>query len=201
MDLVCLDMESVLTPEMWIEYAHHSNHEELLKTSRDEPDYDKLMAFRISFLREHGITLKKLTNLFGELDPLPGAREFLDKLRGFAQVVIISDTFPQFAAPLMEKLGRPTLFANELMVDEEGFICGYKMRCKNSKLDTVRGLQSIGFETIAAGDSYNDIDMIRASRAGFLFHANEQIKKENPDVQAFDEYDDLLEAIKAALKR
>ena len=200
MDLVCLDMESTLTPEMWIEFAKRSGNDALLKTSRDEPDYDKLMNFRITYLRDNGIKLETLLDVFKDLEPLEGAREFLDELRSIAQVIIISDTFPQFASSLVEKLGRPTLFANELQVDDDGFICGYKMRCTNSKYDTVRGLQSIGFETIAAGDSYNDIEMIQASRAGFLFNANEQIKNEFPEIPAFTDYDKLLDAIKKTLK-
>lgn len=199
MDLVCLDMESVLVPEMWIEFAKGTDNEALTRTTREEPDYEKLMRFRIDYLREHNVTLSDLVAYFEKLEPLEGARTFLDELRRITQVIIVSDTFPEFATPLMEKLGWPTLFANGLEVDEQGYICGYHMRCQHSKLDTVKALQSIGFETIAAGDSYNDVDMIRASKAGFLFHASDQVKAENPDVKAIDTYDELLEAIKGAL--
>lgn len=199
MDLVCLDMESVLVPEMWIEFAKGTGNEALTRTTRDEPDYDKLMQFRINYLRERDVKLRDLVQFFEDLEPLEGAREFLDKLRRITQVIIVSDTFPEFATPLMEKLGWPTLFANGLEIDEQGYICGYRMRCENSKLDTVQALQSIGFETIAAGDSYNDIDMIRVSKAGFLFHASEQVKADYPDVAAYDEYDELFEAIRRAL--
>ncbi len=199
MDLVCLDMESVLVPEMWIEFAKGTGNEALTRTTREEPNYDKLMQFRIDYLREHAIKLSDLVVYFEKLDPLEGAREFLDRLRRITQVIIVSDTFPEFATPLMEKLGWPTLFANGLEVDEQGYICGYRMRCKHSKLDTVRALQSIGFETIAAGDSYNDVDMIRASKAGFLFNASDRVKDEFPDVEAYDTYDELFEAIRHAL--
>ena len=201
MNLVCLDMESVLVPEMWIEFAKGTGNEALMRTTREEPDYDKLMRFRIEYLREHDVKLSDLVAFFKKLEPLKGARDFLDKLRRITQVIIVSDTFPEFATPLMEKLGWPTLFANELEIDEEGFICGYRMRCKNSKLDTVRALQSIGFETIAAGDSYNDVDMIRISKAGFLFNASEQVKADCPEVAAYDTYDDLLAAITDALQK
>lgn len=199
MDIVCLDMESVLVPEMWIEFAHKTGIDELLKTTRDEPDYDKLMVFRIDLLRERGITIDSMIEICKTLDPLPGAREFLDELRSFAQVIIVSDTFPEFAMPLMAKLGYPTLFCNEMFIDDDGFFSGFKMRCEHSKLDTVRGLQSIGFDTIAAGDSYNDIEMIKASKAGFLINASDEIKAEFPDIQAFYTYGDLLDAIRGAV--
>lgn len=200
MNIVCLDMESVLVPEMWIEFARKTGIDELLKTTRDEPDYDKLMAFRIDLLRQRGITIDSMIDICKDLEPLDGARAFLDELRSFAQVIIVSDTFLEFAHPLMAKLGYPTLFCNEMFIDTDGFFSGYKLRCKNSKLDTVRGLQSIGFDTIAAGDSYNDIAMIEASKAGFLFNASDQIKAEFPGIRAFDAYDDLLDALRAAMR-
>ena len=199
MDVVCLDMEGVLVPEIWIAFSEESGIPELRKTTRDEPDYDKLMRWRIGVLKEHGLGLKEIQDTISRIDPLPGAKEFLDALRAEAQVIIISDTFTQFAMPLMKKLGYPTLFCNTLEVAEDGEITGFKMRCEQSKLTTVRALQSMGFDTIAAGDSFNDLAMIRASRAGFLFRTTEQIKKDNPDLQAFEEFDDFLAAIKAEL--
>ena len=199
MDIVCLDMEGVLVPEIWIEFSNEVGIPELRRTTRDEPDYDKLMKFRLGILDEHGLTLDKIQATIARIDPLPGAREFLDELRSFAQVIILSDTFTQFAMPLIEKLGRPTLFCNELVVGDGGRIVDYKMRCKESKLTTVRGLQSIGFETIAAGDSFNDLAMIQASRAGFLFRTTDALKADYPDVPAFEEYDELLAAIKQAM--
>ncbi|GEM_PF-33652 len=200
MDVVCLDMEGVLVPEIWIAFAEESGIPELKKTTRDEPDYDKLMKWRIGVLKEHGLGLKEIQDTISRIDPLPGAKEFLDALRAEAQVIIISDTFTQFAMPLMKKLGYPTLFCNTLEVAEDGEITGFKMRCQQSKLTTVRALQSMGFDTIAAGDSFNDLAMIRASRAGFLFRSTEQIKKDNPDLQAFEEFDDFLAAIRAELR-
>jgi len=200
MDVVCLDMEGVLVPEIWIAFAEESGIPELKKTTRDEPDYDKLMKWRIGVLKEHGLGLKQIQDTISRIDPLPGAKEFLDALRAEAQVIIISDTFTQFAMPLMKKLGYPTLFCNTLEVAEDGEITGFKMRCEKSKLTTVRALQSMGFDTIAAGDSFNDLAMIRASRAGFLFRSTDQIKKDNPDLQAFDEFDDFLAAIRAELR-
>ncbi len=199
MDIVCLDMEGVLVPEIWIAFAEASGIPELRRTTRDEPDYDKLMRWRLGILKEHGLGLKQIQDTIATIDPLPGAKEFLDELRKQAQVIIISDTFTQFAMPLMKKLGYPTLFCNSLEVADDGQITGFKMRIENSKLSTVKALQSIGFDTIAAGDSYNDLAMIKASRAGFLFRSTEQIKKDNPDLQAFEEFDEFLEAIKGAL--
>ncbi len=199
MDIVCLDMEGVLVPEIWIAFSKASGIPELSRTTRDEPDYDKLMRWRLGILKEHGLGLKEIQKTIGTIDPLPGAREFLDELRSLTQVVIISDTFTQFAMPLMKKLGYPTLFCNTLEVAPSGEITGFQMRIENSKYSTVRALQSIGFNTIASGDSYNDLAMIRASKAGFLFKSTPQIKADNPDIPAFDEFPDLLAAIKSAL--
>ena len=195
MDIVCLDMEGVLVPEIWIAFAEESGIPELKKTTRDEPDYDKLMKWRLGILKEHGLGLKEIQAVIEKIDPLPGAKEFLDELRSRAQVIILSDTFTQFAMPLMKKLGYPALFCNSLEVADSGEITGFKMRIENSKLTTVKGLQAMGFETIAAGDSYNDLAMIRASRAGFLFRSTDKIKADNPDLPAFEEYSDFLNAI------
>ncbi len=200
MDIVCLDMEGVLVPEIWIAFSEKSGIPELRKTTRDEPDYDKLMRFRLDILKEHGLGLKEIQETIEGIDPLPGAREFLDKLREKVQVIILSDTFTQFASPLIKKLNYPTLFCNSLVVAPSGEITGYKMRVENSKLATVKALQSIGFDTIAAGDSFNDLAMIRASRAGFLFRSTEKIIADNPDLQAFEEYDDFLDAILKQLR-
>ena len=199
MNIVCLDLEGVLVPEIWIAFAEASGIPELKKTTRDEPDYDKLMRWRLGILKEHGLGLKEIQATIEKIDPLPGAREFLDELRTFSQVILISDTFTEFAAPLMKKLGYPTLFCNSLEVADNGEITGFKMRVEQSKLTTVKALQSIGFETIASGDSYNDLGMIQASKAGFLFKSTEQIKKDHPELPAFEEYDELLAAIKKAL--
>ena len=199
MNIVCLDMEGVVVPEIWIAFAQASGIPELTRTTRDEPDYDKLMKWRLGILKEHGLGLKEIQATIATIDPLPGAKEFLDKLREKTQVIILSDTFEEFAKPLMEKLGWPTIFCNSLEVAESGEITGFKMRCEQSKLTTVKGLQSIGYDTIAAGDSFNDLGMIRASKAGFLFRSTESIKADNPDLEAFEEYDDLLEAICKAL--
>ena len=199
MDIVCLDMEGVLTPEIWIEFSRVSGIPELKRTTRDEPDYDKLMHWRIGILKEHGLGLKEIQAVIEKIDPLPGAREFLDALRDRTQAVILSDTFEEFAKPLLKKLGRPTIFCNSLVVAENGEITDFRMRVKNSKLSTVRALQSVGFETIAVGDSYNDLDMILASKAGFLFRTTEKIKADYPQLPAFSEYDDLLNAITNAL--
>ena len=199
MNIVCLDMEGVVVPEIWIAFAEASGIPELTRTTRDEPDYDKLMKWRLGILKEHGLGLKEIQATIATIDPLPGAKEFLDKLREKTQVIILSDTFEEFAKPLMEKLGWPTIFCNSLEVAESGEITGFKMRCEQSKLTTVKGLHSIGYETIAAGDSFNDLGMIRASKAGFLFRSTESIKADNPDLEAFEEYDDLLEAICKAL--
>ena len=199
MNVVCLDMEGVLVPEIWIAFAEASGIPALKRTTRDEPDYDKLMKYRLDILREHGLGLKEIRETIAKIDPLPGAKEFLDALRKETQVIILSDTFTQFGMPLMEKLGYPTLFCNELIVGEDGAITGYKMRCEKSKYTTVKALQSCGFETIAAGDSHNDLGMIRASKAGFLFKSTDAIKAENPDLEAFEEFEDLLAAIKKAL--
>ncbi|SDB01710.1 bifunctional phosphoserine phosphatase/homoserine phosphotransferase ThrH [Eubacterium oxidoreducens] len=199
MDIVCLDMEGVLVPEIWIAFANATGIEELKKTTRDEPDYDKLMKYRLDILKEHGLGLKEIQKVIATIDPIPGAKEFLDELRKITQVVIISDTFTQFAMPLMKKLNYPTLFCNELVVADNGEITDYKMRCPKSKLTTVNALHDMGFETIASGDSHNDLAMIQASKAGFLFKSTEQIKKDYPDIPAFDEFDDLLNAIKGAL--
>lgn len=199
MNIVCLDMEGVLVPEIWIAFAEASGIPALKRTTRDEPDYDKLMQYRLNILKEHGLGLKEIQETIAKIEPMEGAKEFLDALRKETQVIILSDTFTQFGMPLMEKLGYPTLFCNTLEVGKNGAITGYKMRCEKSKFTTVKALQSCGFETIAAGDSHNDLGMIRASKAGFLFKSTEQIKAENPDLQAFEEYDDLLQAIKAVL--
>ena len=199
MYLTCLDLEGVLVPEIWIAFAEATGIPELERTTRDEPDYDKLMGFRLNVLSEHGLGLKEIQETIAKIDPLPGAREFLDELRAFTQVIIISDTFTQFASPLMEKLGWPTIFCNELAMTPEGEIAGFRMRCKDSKLTTVRALQSCGFDTIAAGDSFNDLGMIQASKAGFLFKSTDAIKAEYPELPAYDEYDDLLAAIKEVL--
>ncbi len=199
MNIVCLDLEGVLVPEIWIAFAKESGIPELKRTTRDEPDYDKLMNWRLGILKEHGLGLKEIQETIAKIDPLPGAKEFLDKLRETTQVIIISDTFTQFAAPLMKKLGWPTIFCNTLDVADDGTITGFKMRCEQSKLSTVKALQSVGFETIASGDSHNDLGMIQASKAGFLFRSTEQIKKDYPQLEAFEEYDDLFEAIKKAL--
>lgn len=199
MNLVCLDLEGVLVPEIWIAFSEAAGIPELARTTRDEPDYDKLMAFRLGILDEHGLGLPQIQEVIAGIDPLPGAREFLDALRERTQVVIISDTFEQFARPLMRKLGWPTLFCNTLEVDGAGHVSGYRMRCEQSKLTTVRAFQSCGMQTIAAGDSHNDLGMIRASKAGFLFRSTDAIKRENPDVPAFEEYGDLLAAIEGAL--
>jgi len=199
MNIVCLDMEGVLVPEIWIAFAQASGIPELRRTTRDEPDYDKLMAWRLDVLRQHGLGLKEIQDTIAKIDPLPGAREFLDELRQLTQVVILSDTFEQFAKPLMAKLGWPALFCNTLEAAPSGEITGYKMRCPQSKLTTVKALQSCGFETIAAGDSFNDLAMIQAGKAGFLFRSTDQIKADYPDIPAFEEFPDLLRAIKAAL--
>lgn len=199
MNIVCLDLEGVLVPEIWIAFAEATGIPELTRTTRDEPDYDKLMNFRLSILNEHGLGLKEIQKTIATIDPIPGAKEFLDELRSITQVIIISDTFTQFAAPLMKKLGYPTIFCNSLEVAESGEITGYKMRVENSKYTTVKALQSIGYDTIASGDSHNDLGMIEASKAGFLFKSTEQIKADYPQLPAFEEYDDLLAAIKKAL--
>ena len=199
MDIVCLDMEGVLVPEIWIAFAEATDIPELKKTTRDEPDYDKLMKYRLAILKDRGLGLKEIQDVIAGIDPLPGAKEFLDELRTLTQVIVISDTFEQFAKPLMAKLGWPTLFCNSLVVAEDGSISDYRMRVEKSKLSTVKALQSIGFDTIAAGDSYNDLAMIRASRAGFLFRSTDKIKEDNPDLPAFEEFDDFLAAIKDAL--
>ena len=201
MDVVCLDVEGVLVPEIWITFAEHTGIEELKRTTRDEPDYDKLMQYRIDILNEHGLGLKEIQEVIEGIDPLDGAKEFLEKLKEITQVIIISDTFTQFAKPLMKKLGYPTLFCNSLEVAEDGKILSHKMRCEKSKLSTVKALQSVGFETIAAGDSYNDIDMILASKAGFLFRTTDQLKKDYPQYEAFEDYDSFFEAIKKELDK
>lgn len=199
MDIVCLDLEGVLVPEIWIAFSQASGIPKLKRTTRDEPDYDKLMKWRLSILKEHGLGLKEIQETIAGIDPLPGAKEFLDELRSITQVIIISDTFTQFAKPLMKKLGWPTLFCNTLEVADNGEITGYRMRTENSKLSTVKALQSVGFETIASGDSYNDMGMIKAGKAGFLFRSTEQIKKDNPDIPAYETFDELLSAIKGVL--
>ena len=199
MEIVCLDLEGVLVPEIWIAFAEETGIPELKRTTRDEPDYDKLMKYRLNILKEHGLGLKEIQETIAKIDPIPGAKEFLDKLRELTQVIIISDTFTQFAAPLMKKLGWPTIFCNELEVAENGEVTGFRMRCEKSKYTTVKALQSCGFETIASGDSFNDLGMIEASKAGFLFRSTEQIKKDYPQYPAFDTYDELLKAIKEAL--
>ena len=199
MNIVCLDMEGVLVPEIWIAFAEASGIPELKRTTRDEPDYDKLMRWRLGILKEHGLGLKEIQATIAKIDPLPGAKEFLDELRSMTQVIILSDTFEEFAKPLMEKLGWPTIFCNSLEVAESGEITGFKMRCAQSKLTTVKALQSIGYETIASGDSYNDLGMIQASKAGFLFKSTEKIKADHPELPAYEEFSDLMTAIKAAL--
>ena len=199
MNIVCLDLEGVLVPEIWIAFSSQSGIPELRRTTRDEPDYEKLMRWRLAILKEHGLKLSDVQNVIAKIDPLPGAKKFLDSLREVTQVVILSDTFEEFAKPLMKKLGWPTIFCNSLEVDKDGMLCGIRMRCAHSKLTTVRALQSMGFETIAAGDSYNDLEMIRASKAGFLFRTTEQIRADYPQYPAFEEYDDLLAAIEQAL--
>lgn len=199
MNIVCLDLEGVLVPEIWIAFAEASGIPELKRTTRDEPDYDKLMNWRLGILKEHGLGLKEIQDTIAKIDPIPGAKEFLDELRSITQVIIISDTFTQFATPLMKKLGWPTIFCNSLEVANNGEITGFKMRCEQSKLTTVKALQSIGYDTIASGDSHNDLGMIKASKAGFLFKSTEQIKADNPELEAFDTYDELLAAIKKAL--
>ena len=199
MNIVCLDMEGVLVPEIWIAFAEASGIPELRRTTRDEPDYDKLMAWRLGILKEHGLGLREIQETIATIDPLPGAREFLDELRTLTQVIILSDTFEEFARPLMKKLGWPTIFCNALEVAPSGEITGYKMRYQQSKLTTVKALQSIGYETIASGDSYNDLGMIQASKAGFLFKSTEKIKADHPELPAYEEFDDLLRAIKQAL--
>ena len=200
MYITCLDLEGVLVPEIWIAFAEASGIPELKRTTRDEPDYNKLMTWRLGVLKEHGLGLKEIQETIATIDPIPGAKEFLDELRSITQVIIISDTFAQFATPLMKKLGWPTIFCNSLEVAEDGEITGFKMRCEQSKLTTVRALQSIGYETIASGDSFNDLGMIQASKAGFLFKSTEQIKADYPQFPAFEEYGQLLEAIKNAMK-
>ena len=199
MNIVCLDMEGVLVPEIWIAFAEASGIPELKRTTRDEPDYDKLMKWRLEILKEHGLGLKEIQETIAKIDPMPGAKEFLDELRSLTQVIILSDTFEQFATPLMKKLGWPTIFCNTLEVAPDGEITGFKMRCEKSKLTTVKALQSIGYDTIASGDSFNDLGMIQASKAGFLFKSTEKIKKDYPDLPAYEEYDELLYAIKKAL--
>ena len=199
MNIVCLDLEGVLVPEIWIAFSEESKIPELRITTRDEPDYDKLMKYRLGILKEHGLGLNEIQAVISKIDPLPGAKEFLDELRSFSQVLILSDTFEQFAAPLMKKLGMPTIFCNTLEVAGNGEITGYHMRCEQSKLSTIKALQSIGYEPITSGDSYNDLGMILASKAGFLFRSTEKIKADYPNLPAFEEYDDLLAAIKSAM--
>lgn len=199
MYITCLDLEGVLVPEIWIAFAKESGIPELTRTTRDEPDYDKLMKWRLGILKEHGLGLKEIQETIAKINPMPGAKEFLDELRALGQVIIISDTFEQFAGPLMKKLGMPTIFCNTLEVAENGEITGFKMRCEQSKLTTVKALQSIGYETIASGDSHNDLGMITASKAGFLFRSTEQIKADHPELEAFETYDELLAAIKKAM--
>ena len=199
MYITCLDLEGVLVPEIWIAFAEASGIPELKRTTRDEPDYDKLMKWRLGILKEHGLGLKEIQDTIAKIDPMEGAKEFLDELRSLCQVIIISDTFTQFAAPLMKKLGMPTIFCNTLEVAPDGEITGFKMRCEKSKLTTVKALQSIGFETIASGDSFNDLGMIQASKAGFLFKSTEKIKADYPELPAYETYDELLAAIKSVL--
>ena len=199
MYITCLDLEGVLVPEIWIAFSEASGIPELRRTTRDEPDYDKLMRWRLGILKEHGLGLREIQDVIATIDPMPGAKEFLDKLRSVCQVIIISDTFTQFAAPLMKKLGWPTIFCNSLVVSESGEVTDFKMRVEQSKLTTVKALQSIGYDTIAAGDSYNDLGMIRASKAGFLFRSTDKIKADNPDLPAFESYDEFLGAILAAM--
>lgn len=200
MHMICLDLEGVLVPEIWIAFAEASGIPELKRTTRDEPDYDKLMKWRIGILKEHGLGLKEIQDTIATIDPLPGAKEFLDELRSFTQVIIISDTFTQFATPLMRKLGWPTIFCNSLEVAESGEITGFRMRIENSKLTTVKALQSIGYETIASGDSYNDLAMIKAGKAGFLFRSTDKIKAEHPELPAYETYGELLAAIRRAME-
>ncbi|MGN0525208.1 bifunctional phosphoserine phosphatase/homoserine phosphotransferase ThrH [Eubacterium sp.] len=199
MNIVCLDMEGVLVPEIWVEFAEEANIPELKLTTRDEPDYDKLMNYRLKILNEHGMGLKEIQDVIAKIDLMPGAKDFLDELRTLTQVIILSDTFEQFAAPLMAKLNWPTIFCNTLEVADDGKITGYKMRCPKSKLTTVKALHSMGYETIASGDSFNDLGMIQASKAGFLFKTTDAIKNDYPNIPAYEEYDELLEAIKKAL--
>ena len=199
MNMVCLDLEGVLVPEIWIAFSEESGIPELRRTTRDEPDYDKLMRWRLGILKEHGLKLSDVQNVIAKIDPLPGAKEFLDSLREVTQVVILSDTFEEFAKPLMKKLGWPTILCNNLVISEDGFISDFKMRCKDTKLTTVRAFQSIGYDTIASGDSYNDLDMILAGKAGFLFRSTEKINNDYPQLPAFETYDELLSAIRAAL--
>lgn len=199
MHIVCLDLEGVLVPEIWIAFAKESGIPELTRTTRDEPDYDKLMNWRLGILKEHGLGLKQIQETIAKIDPMPGAKEFLDELKRMTQVIILSDTFTEFAGPLIEKLGWPTIFCNSLEVAPDGEITGYKMRVKDSKLTTVKALQSIGFETVAAGDSHNDLDMIRAGKAGFLFRTTQQIKMDYPEIPAYETYEELLEALKNAI--
>lgn len=201
MYITCLDLEGVLVPEIWIAFSQESGIPELKRTTRDEPDYDKLMKWRLGILKEHGLGLKEIQDTIAKIDPMPGAKEFLDELRTLSQVVIISDTFAQFAGPLMKKLGLPTIFCNSLEVADNGEITGYKMRCEKSKLTTVKALQSIGFETIAGGDSFNDLGMIQASKFGFLFRSTEQIKKDYPELPAFEEYGELMKFLKECLAK
>ena len=200
MNIVCLDLEGVLVPEIWIAFAEETGIPELKRTTRDEPDYDKLMNYRINILKEHGLGLKEIQETIAKIDPMPGAKEFLDELREITQVIIISDTFTQFAGPLMKKLGYPTIFCNSLEVAEDGEITGFKMRIENSKLTTVKALQSIGYDTIASGDSHNDLGMIKASKAGFLFRSTDKIKADYPQIPAYETYEELLGAIKDAIK-
>ena len=199
MNIVCLDLEGVLVPEIWIAFAEKTGIPEFRRTTRDEPDYDKLMQWRLGILKEHGLGLKEIQDVIATIDPLPGAKAFLDELRSLTQVIILSDTFEEFAKPLMEKLGWPTIFCNTLEVAPGGEITGYQMRCPKSKLTTVKALQSIGYETIASGDSYNDLGMIQASKAGFLFRSTDKIKADYPDIPAYETYDELLDAIKKAM--
>ena len=199
MNMVCLDLEGVLVPEIWIAFSEESGIPELRRTTRDEPDYDKLMRWRLGILKEHGLKLSDVQNVIAKIDPLPGAKEFLDSLREVTQVVILSDTFEEFAKPIMKKLGWPTILCNNLVISEDGFISDFKMRCRDTKLTTVRAFQSIGYDTIASGDSYNDLDMILAGKAGFLFRSTEKIKNDYPQLPAFETYDELLSAIRAAL--
>ena len=201
MKMICFDLEGVLVPEIWIAFSEVSGIPELRRTTRDEPDYELLMNWRMGILREHGLGLKEIQETIAKIDPLPGAREFLDELRSFSQAVIISDTFTQFAGPLMKKLGWPTLFCNELKIDDDGMLCGYQLRIHDTKLSTVKAFQSIGYDTIAVGDSYNDLDMLKASQTGILFRSTEEIVKSNPDLPACTEYDDLMRLIKAALNK
>ena len=196
MYITCLDLEGVLVPEIWIAFAEETGIPELKKTTRDEPDYAKLMNYRLAILKEHDLGLKEIQDVIAKIDPMPGAKEFLDELRSICQVIIISDTFTQFASPLMKKLGWPTIFCNSLEVADNGEVTGFKMRCENSKYTTVKALQSIGYDTVASGDSYNDLGMIKASKAGFLFKSTDKIKADNPELPAYETYDELLEAIK-----